>query len=52
MGSEVLLTLMIGALMVGILSGGHLAAVLGTVGVAFGVFGWGWHILPVFAIRV
>lgn len=52
MGSEVLLTLMIGALIVGILSGAHLAAVLGTVGVAFGIFGWGWHILPVFAIRV
>lgn len=52
MSPEVLVALMIGSLIVGILSGAHLAAVLGTVGVVFGVFGWGWHILPVFAIRV
>lgn len=52
MGPEVLIVLMIGALVFGILSGAHLAAVLGTVGVVFGIFGWGWHILPVFAIRV
>lgn len=52
MSPEVLVALMIGALVVGILSGAHLAAVLGTVGVVFGVIGWGWHILPVFATRV
>lgn len=52
MSPEIILALMTGALIVGILSGAHLAAVLGTVGVVFGVFGWGWHILPVFAIRV
>ncbi len=52
MSPEVLVALMIGALIVGILSGAHLAAVLGTVGVVFGVIGWGWHILPVFATRV
>lgn len=52
MSPEVLVALMIGALVAGILSGAHLAAVLGTVGVVFGVIGWGWHILPVFATRV
>ena len=52
MGPELLVTLMLLALVAGILSGAHLAAVLGTVGVVFGVIGWGWHILPVFATRV
>ncbi len=52
MGSELLVALMLLALVAGILSGAHLAAVLGTVGVVFGVIGWGWHILPIFATRV
>ena len=52
MGSELLVSLMLLALVAGILSGAHLAAVLGTVGVVFGVIGWGWHILPIFATRV
>ncbi len=52
MTSELLVALMLLALVAGILSGAHLAAVLGTVGVVFGVIGWGWHILPVFATRV
>ena len=52
MDSELLVGLMLVALIVGILAGAHLAAVLGTVGVVFGVVGWGWHILPVFATRV
>ncbi len=52
MSSEILVALMLLALVGGILSGAHLAAVLGTVGVVFGVIGWGWHILPVFATRV
>ena len=52
MSSELLVMLMLLALVAGILSGAHLAAVLGTVGVVFGVIGWGWHILPIFATRV
>ena len=52
MSSELLVALMLLALVAGILSGAHLAAVLGTVGVVFGVIGWGWHILPIFATRV
>ncbi|MDE0306795.1 MAG: TRAP transporter large permease subunit [Albidovulum sp.] len=52
MDSEVLVALMLVALIAGILSGAHLAAVLGTVGIVFGVIGWGWHILPIFATRV
>ncbi len=52
MSSELLVALMLLSLVGGILSGAHLAAVLGTVGVVFGVIGWGWHILPVFATRV
>ena len=52
MGSEVLVLLMLLSLVVGILMGAHLAAVLGSVGIFFGIIGWGWHILPVFATRV
>ena len=52
MSSELLVLLMLLALVAGILSGAHLAAVLGTVGIVFGVIGWGWHILPIFATRV
>ena len=52
MNPDILVALMLGALIVGILLGAHLAAVLGTVGIVFGVIGWGWHILPVFATRV
>ena len=52
MSPELLVALMLLALVAGILSGAHLAAVLGTVGVVFGVIGWGWHILPIVATRV
>ncbi len=52
MSIEFLLLLMVITLVVGILLGGHLAVVLGSVGIIFGIIGWGPSILPIFSTRV
>ncbi len=52
MSAEWLIVCMIVSLVVGLLMGGHLAVVLGSVGIVFGIIGWGPSILPVFSTRV
>lgn len=51
MSPELLITLMFVALVIGILSGVHLAVVLGGLAILFGIIGWGPHSLPLIAHR-
>jgi len=51
MSPELLIILMFVALVIGILSGVHLAVVLGGLAILFGVIGWGPQALPLIAHR-
>ena len=52
MGNEALIVIMFVALLVGLFLGGHLAFVLGAVGIGVGYFGWGPGMLPLFTVRM
>ena len=52
MSSELLIALMFASLVIGIFAGVHVAFVLGTVSIVFGLIGWGPGCLSMFAIRI
>ena len=52
MSSELLIGLMFTFMVIGIFSGAHVAFVLGTVSIVFGLIGWGAQCFDVFVLRI